>query len=283
MIMMMVCHGLLLVLQSAVVVRAWQGGGFQHRPFRARRRTTSTQRLDAAANSPQEDLTKSQNQEHQQRQEGRGDALRASTGIRPSLHPITINALVTMLRTRSGADPYPLSDDDNNKNRGIYPVDRALMAGRIAADAIASRQSTSATDGMHMTSFEEQTVAGRIVGVTMRLSNLEATLVERCSEASWIDKYGAWDTFGVLPEEVAAMTQATIGDSNQEQRAVRELLNDRIRSDPLFCLSRAECLLALFLHGVERPELAAKKATVPDGSTVDFLDEDRRDVLLTVR
>jgi hypothetical protein len=56
---------------------------------------------------------------------------------------------------------------------------------------------------------------------------------------------------------------------------------EKIKTDPLFRLSRAECLLAIFLDTVEAPQMAKIGQSVPGGSHVDFLDEDRKQVLLT--
>lgn len=192
-------------------------------------------------------------------QRGGGDPFRASTGIRPSLHPITINALskVIIAKASGNVPGNPFTDVSP-------PIERALFAGRIAADTIASRQTTSKEDGMTLTSSEQQTVAGRVVGVTVRLKILEHDLHRRCASAPWIAKYNAWDSFGVLADE---------SDEN--------VVKDRIAHDPLFALNRAECLLALYVRHVEEPELRAKNATVPGGSTVGFLDDDRQSVLLS--
>jgi hypothetical protein len=267
-------------------------------PFAAGTRLSAANKGPAAGgvprgggSDPSPESARRTGREPQQQKEARGDPLRASTGIRPSLHPVTINAVASVLRERAaGAGPESSggSGAERQHQRSALadpssdPVDRALAAGRVAADAIGSRRSTSANDGMRFTPGEEQTVAGRIVGVTMRLAGLEATLRRRCSGAPWVARYGAWDSFGVLSSEaVAASGDGVDGnDGGETDGASEQLLRERIRDDPLFRLSRAECLLALFLHDVERPELAAKNATVPDGSAVDFLDEDRREVLL---
>ena len=198
----------------------------------------------------------------------RGDPLRAATGIRPSLHPLTINALSTILqRRRAKNNDAPL---DVNAPK-VEALQVALAAGQVASEALQKRQDQSVEDDMQLTPDEGQTVAGRIVGVTMRLPELEALLVEKCLAAPWIAKYQEWSTFGVLEEEC-------VGDRDAE--AVTAAVDKRVQSDPLFALCRAECLLALFLSTVEQPELAAKNATVPDQSRIDFLDSDRREVLL---
>ena len=118
---------------------------------------------------------------------------------------------------------------------------------------------------MELTAEEEQTIAGRVLGVVMRLDALEVTLQERVSSVGWIAKYNEWSAFGVLPKEETDSTD----------------LDSRIIDDPLFCMNRSECLLALFLKTVEIPQLEKAGKSVPDGSRIDFLDADRSEVLLS--
>mmetsp|Transcript_16080 Transcript_16080/g.25066 ORF Transcript_16080/g.25066 Transcript_16080/m.25066 type:complete len:162 (-) Transcript_16080:166-651(-) len=120
------------------------------------------------------------------------------------------------------------------------------------------------------TEEEKQVIAGRVLGVVMRLKELEQSLVEKVSQTKWVVKYGEHETFGVL---------ATEGDIAVEGRY--ELLDERLNIDPLFRMNRAECLLALFIESVEKPQLAKAEASVSDGSKVDFIDEDRLEVLTT--
>lgn len=86
-------------------------------------------------------------------------------------------------------------------------------------------------------------------------------LNSKVNGVEWIKKYGEWTTFGVLEDE--------------------SQVQDRIKMDPLFALSRAECLLALFLDTVEAPQMQKMGQSPPGGSGVDFLDTDRQEVLLT--
>lgn len=197
----------------------------------------------------------------------RGDPVRDSAGIRPSLHPLTINTIAEILKVRAKKDePIPLRvSAATSSSSSVQPVQVAVAAAKIAADAIQKRQHASGKDGMLLTVPEQQTVVGRVVGVVMRLPDLEAALRTKCQAASWIAKYGEWDSFGVLSDET---TSSAIS------------VDERIVDNPLFCMNRAECLLALFLDQVEAPELARKNVTVPDNSRVDFIDADRRDVLL---
>jgi hypothetical protein len=194
-----------------------------------------------------------------------GDPLRAATGIRPSLHPTTINAIAEALKARATKKEgmaFRISDT-------VQPLEVALTAGKIASNAIANRQKSSEKDDMKLLPKEEQTVAGRVLGVIMRLDELERLLQEKVSTVSWISKYNEWATFGVTNND-------DIGNGNDD-----DAVDDRIRHDPLFAVSRAECLLAIFLDTVEMPLLLKAKESVPDGSKIDFLDEDRREVLVT--
>ncbi|KAL3936076.1 MAG: hypothetical protein SGBAC_008530 [Bacillariaceae sp.] len=187
-----------------------------------------------------------------------GDPVRAATGIRPSLHPTTINAISGALKARAMKTEgkfFRVSDT-------VQPLEVAVSAGSFASEAIAKRQASSKEDGMDFELQEEQTIAGRVMGVVMRFDALESLLHEKVRNVGWIAKYNEWATFGTLKDE-------------SKDGAV----DDRIKDDPLFCVSRAECLLALFLDTVEVPTLAKANHTVPDGSTLDFLDADRIEVL----
>lgn len=147
----------------------------------------------------------------------------------------------------------------------VKPLDVALTAGKIAATAIANRQLSCGDDStMKLTPEEEQTIAGRIMGVIMRLGDLEEQLFGRVSEVAWVAQYDEWSAFGVVVDEV---------DN-------RNAVDERIVQDPLFRMSRAECLLAIFLHEVEIPQLQRINQAVPDDSRIDFLDTDRLGVVL---
>jgi hypothetical protein len=189
-------------------------------------------------------------------QSSRGDKIRESTGIRPSLHPTTINALSETLRRRS-------ADGEGSKLRvsdKVKPLDVAIETGKIVAELLLKRRDASEHDGMTFDLKEEQTIAGRVVGVVMRLDELGSLLHDRISQVGWVQKYNEWSSFGLLEDE--------------------SQIEARIGSDPLFALCRSECLLALFLGTVEAPKLMEIGETVPDGSRIDFVDADRLEALL---
>lgn len=160
----------------------------------------------------------------------------------------------------------------------VPPIQVALTAGKIASAAIAKRKHDNDDQQQQLTTKEEQTVAGRILGVIMRFEDLEATLLERVSSVEWVAQYDEWGAFGVLPPSGPAP------GGDEDDVGNKANLDRRILDDPLFCLNRAECLLAIFLESVEIPQLqlvgdVAAAAVVPDGSKIDFIDTDRLQVL----
>jgi hypothetical protein len=198
-----------------------------------------------------------------------GDRVRASTGIRPSLHPIVINAVADALKQRSlkalgkssvEEDLHFQVDPENN----IQSIDVALTAGTFSAKFLGQRQDKD-SDDEKLTEHEEQTVAGRIMGVIMRLDQLEMQLNERVGSVSWVAEYSEWSAFGVVENEHS-------DSSNCE-------IHETIVDNPLLALNRAECLLGIFLKEVEIPQLSKVGESVPDKSKIDFLDVDRMEVL----
>jgi len=104
--------------------------------------------------------------------------------------------------------------------------------------------------------------------VVMRLPELESLLVDKVKGVGWVSKYGEEESFGLLRSEV----KDSEGDSEQ--------LADQLQLNPLLRMNRAECLLALFIDTVEKPQLERIGQSVPDSSRVDFIDADRLEVLI---
>ena len=244
---------------------------------------------------------------------GGGDPLRASTGVRPSLHPFTINALADALLARHAPEKVPSIGDAGVPldvaaldGTGHRPVDVAAAAARLSFLALERRKASCKADGdlrSIPTDAEGQTVAGRVVGIVMRMRELEAELARRVGGTGWVAKYGEHGSFGTLKSECRRVADAEVdadaeggagagvgagagagagagGQSAGIDPAIERELADRIRDDPLFRMCRAECLLAVFLHTVEGPRLAEIGEEVAGGSQVDFIDQDRREVLL---
>ena len=227
----------------------------------------------------------SSNDENQISSTGSGDSLRKSTGIRPSLHPMTINALSEALLLRAKKQDVWSEGDPE-------PLQLALLAGKLATSALIKREEMlrdrenfSSTSGSSLndtednmwelpTMREKQAVSGRVIGVIVRLQELEHSLVEKVSAAAWVSKYGEHASFGLLACEISSKRDEL---SNKDKMEV----TDRLKVDPLFRMSRSECLLALFIENIEKPQLEKLQDEVADGSKIDFLDMDRLDVLLS--
>ena len=81
----------------------------------------------------------------------KGDKIREKNGVRPSLHPTTINALAEALKARAmnkEGMAFRVSDT-------VQPLDIAITVGQIASTAISKRQQSSTEDGMQLTAKEE--------------------------------------------------------------------------------------------------------------------------------
>lgn len=144
--------------------------------------------------------------------------------------------------------------------------------------AIDQRKEAAKTDDTtdEFTMEESQTISGRVVGVVMRMRDLERLLVERANGVAWVRKYGEEGSFGVSKKECERCATAEDGVDEAAERELAETIN----IDPLFRMNRAECLLALFLSTVEGPKLEMLGEDVAGGSGVDFIDADRLEVLL---
>lgn len=210
-----------------------------------------------------------------------GDSLRENNGVRPSIHPTTINAIAEALKARATQSLKGSSEDELHfrVTDDVEPLMVMVTAGQFASDAIQKRQESSQQDGMTMTQGEEQTVAGRVMGVIMRLDALEDELAERCASVDWVGQYNEWGNFGVLETEHSTNLAREETDAPKQDSDLKPV-HQKILDDPLFCMNRAECLLAIFLQEVEIPQLEKLGESVPDGSTIDFLDQDRQEVVL---
>ena len=212
---------------------------------------------------------------------------RYATGIRSSLHPTTINCIAEALLLRSSSSSNNNCREDENRRIAIdisdtnnEPLQVAITAGNIAATAILRRKVDGTNDESSIfTTEESQLISGRVVGVVMRMRELEMELMQRVSLVDWVNKYNQEASFGILVEECQRVGGGSSLSSSMNDED--ELLSARIRTDPLFRMNRAECLLALFLTNVERPRMEAMNMILPGGgSDVDFIDDDRLMVIL---
>ncbi len=196
-----------------------------------------------------------------------------------------------------------------------------VEAASLASQAIQARAKSSTSvqgdESSMFTEEESQLVAGRVVGVCMRLEELEGLLVERVKGVSWVKKYGEESMFGlcnvelknedeegyITPNDISSIVGneeeeggSTSIASSSRSCSVQQVL-ERIKEDPLLRLCRAECMYALFLKTVEIPSMI-QAGQVPvdcidkigdgddydvymkgNGMVGDFLDQERMDVL----
>ena len=197
---------------------------------------------------------------------GPGDNIRSANGKRPSLHPTVINTISEALLVLSNSGSTLEVKDE------VGPLQVAISAGKLATDAIQKRsESSTAVKGDEDSAFtleESQLISGRVVGVVMRMNELEELLRQKINDVVWVRKYGEEGSFGVITEELLGTVQGI-----KEARI-------QLKSDPLLRMCRAECLFALFLSTVEIPTFKKLGQVAADEiSSIDFLDSDRLEVL----
>ncbi len=149
--------------------------------------------------------------------------------------------------------------------------------------AIDKRNSDKDDTSEKFTMEESQAISGRVVGVVMRMNELENLLVERVQGVGWVKKYGEEASFGVLRAECDTSGSDDDGGGGSKKEELEEQVGEMIKINPLFRMNRAECLLCLFLDTVERPKLELLGEGVAGGSEVDFIDADRLEVLRTAK
>ena len=169
-------------------------------------------------------------------------------------------------------------------NPNAEPLQVATTAASLAMSAIDQRRSAADADETTdaFDAVESQLIAGRVVGVVMRMRELEGLLARRVGDAGWVTKYGEEGSFGVLGAEGGGCDGNSDDGSGEGSSTTEAELAEAIASNPLLRMNRAECLLALFLETVERPKLEGlgEEHAAVDGSRVDFVDADRLGVLV---
>jgi hypothetical protein len=223
-------------------------------------------------NNDNEDSSSTQNKKT------KGDSIRSKTGIRPSLHPTEINCIAEALMLRSSNTQEV---DIDIANTTTEPLQVAITAGSIAMNAIDKRNSDKDDTSEKFTMEESQTISGRVVGVVMRMRELEELLVQKVKGVGWVKRYGEEESFGVLKSECKEDDGASNNNKNNNKEELEKKVAETIKLNPLFRMNRAECLLCLFLDTVEKPKLQMLGEDVAGGSEVDFIDADRLEVLRT--
>ena len=202
-----------------------------------------------------------------------GDRIRLASGKRPSLHPLTINAISELLRRRSldYCSHGKISEKKTQLQQGLEIVTDALEKRKRACEADGSISSDI------FDSVECKAVESRVAGVVSTLDHLETALVSKVMSVPWVAKYSEHRTFGILYDECLQEKR-----SNTNTTYNLEVMK-AILDDPLLRISRAECLLALYLFDTLKAAPSAEileNSPVGRGDAIDFLDDDRKDALL---
>jgi hypothetical protein len=219
-----------------------------------------------------------------------GDSVRLANNIRPSLNPTIINTISNALLQRSTTKSSYIPSTSST------PIEIMTEAAKLASEAIQSRALSSTQvkgDNGAFNQEECQLVAGRIVGVCMRLGQLEDDLMDRINDpsSSWVKKYSEEYMFGVCSVELEdGYKPSDIGngsDNADDANATKvNTVLEKIKDDPLLRMNRAECLYALFLKNIEMPSMA-KIGQIPvdaansdgNGGGIDFIDAEKMEVL----
>ncbi|KAL3778491.1 hypothetical protein HJC23_000504 [Cyclotella cryptica] len=248
-------------------------------------RIQTRQRIVSFAGFAKDNEASSKSEKNEKKR--KGDSVRSTTGIRPSLHPVTINCVAEALLLRSKHCLLPEESTGiaiDIANSQTEPLQIAITAGGIALNAIEQRKSAAETDDTTevFTMEEANTISGRVVGVVMRMRELERILRATVIQSNWVRKYGEEESFGCLRSECLHVetSEGATSSGMVLKDDLEKQLAETIKMNPLFRMNRAECLLALFLDTVERPKLEMLGESVPGGSKVDFIDADRLEVLL---
>jgi len=176
---------------------------------------------------------------------------------RPSLHPITIDAIEEAFRLRSQnstTSPLRLINDSMEWFEVQYSV--VKFADRFM-EKYTKNKSTTPHD---WTEDELQTIGGRIVGVLMRLDDLEWEWNHRVTTSSLVNEVEStvWKTtFGLHPDDI-------------EQNCILTL-DTALSEEEDFARVRAERMLGLFLLNVEGPFV---EEAMPGGSHPDFIQDE---------
>jgi len=182
---------------------------------------------------------------------------------RPSLHPITIDAIEDALRLRaqnSTTSPLRLIDGRTE----WFEVQYSIMK---FADRFLEKYTKASSNSNEWTEEELQTIGGRIVGTVMRLDDLEWEWNHRIGTSSLAEA----DSPSMIPNNLWKTTLGLHAE-NVEQNCFRTV-DVALLEEKDFARTRAERMLALFLLIIEAPGLEASGNKVPGGSSPDFIED----------
>lgn len=185
------------------------------------------------------------------------------TPTRPSLHPITIDAIEEAFRLRAqNMTTSPLRIINEQTEWFEVQYSAVKFADRFLEKTVSHQY----------TEEEIQTIGGRIVGVLMRLDDLEWEWWNRATKDRYIKTIpnNLWkSTLGLHPGGVEQSCFLT--------------LDEALSKEDDFARVRAERMLGLFLMNIEGPGLEAAGESVPGGSHPDFIEDEKQLELMKPR
>ena len=185
------------------------------------------------------------------------------TPTRPSLHPITIDAIEEAFRLRAqNMTTSPLRIINEQTEWFEVQYSAVKFADRFLEKTVSHQY----------TEEEVQTIGGRIVGVLMRLDDLEWEWWNRATKDRYIKTIpnNLWkSTLGLHPGGVEQSCFLT--------------LDEALSKEDDFARVRAERMLGLFLMNIEGPGLEAAGESVPGGSHPDFIEDEKQLELMKPR
>ncbi|KAL7513798.1 hypothetical protein ACHAWX_000782 [Stephanocyclus meneghinianus] len=182
--------------------------------------------------------------------------VKVDTPIRPSLHPLVIDAIEEAFRLRAKnmtTSPFRIIDSTTEWFEVQYSIVKF-------ADRFLQQYSKSTNPDMFQWTEEElQTIGGRIVGVLMRLDDLEWEWNHRIRTSS----LGEIESPTRIPDDE---WKVTLGLHPGVEQVCFRTVDMALLEEKEFARKRAERMYALFLMNIEEPALKASGNTVPGGS-----------------
>ena len=181
---------------------------------------------------------------------------------RPSLHPLAIEAIEESFRLRAqNSTTSPLRIIDSSTE--FYEVEYSAMK---FADRFLQQHSKPNDDGKHTWTEEElHTIGGRIVGVIMRMEDLEW---------EWNHRVATSSLGGIVPDDKWKRTLG-LHPGSMEQECLRTV-DLALLDDSEFARKRAEMMYAMFLMNVEEPAVKASGGNIIGGSSAsDFISDSK--------
>ena len=186
------------------------------------------------------------------------------TPLSSSLHHVVIDAIEEALKLRAqNVTTSPLRLLDSNMEWFEVQYSVIKFAERFLEKRIKEKRIDP-----NLTEEEQQTIGGRIVGILMRLDDLEWEWNHRV-ETSIFNESTSPD---MIPQD---QWKSILGlhPGNVEQSCTKTL-DKALLEDRDFARKRAEIMLALFLLNIEGPAMKASENNAPDGSKVDFVRDE---------